>query len=151
MLTIVGREDNYEAITHMCAFVLTAKDPVQAVLPAMKPTRFVTISWAVAEAVDGKCSCSAQPGNPKRGLVVAGRHRSGRAHGPLAAFCAWLQGAHRGAHVCCCGGVIWCGQQAGACVYAECRRSVVCFAAAASSLAHELGEQRVAGAAAAPP
>ena len=73
MQTIVCREDNYEAIAHMCAFGMTTRDPAHGELPAMKPTRFVTKSWALSEALDRKCSCVAQPGKPKHGLLVAGR------------------------------------------------------------------------------
>ena len=52
---------------------MTTVDPEHWVLPAKKPTRFATNSWAVAKDLSRTCSCKEVEGKPKHWLLLAGR------------------------------------------------------------------------------
>ena len=73
MRSIVEHHGNHVATADQCAYGLTTKDPVHAVLPARKPTRFATKSPAIAEALSRRCECRGGPGLSKHGLLIAGR------------------------------------------------------------------------------
>ena len=73
MQALMERDDNHVAVGHMCAFGMTTTDPEHGVLPAKKPTKFVTNSAEVAKALSRTCKCECVAGKPKHGLLMGGR------------------------------------------------------------------------------
>ena len=60
----------FEVVAHMCALGMTTRmpgDPEKEV-PVLKPTRFLTNSWTVVEALNRRCECEG-----KHGTLLCGR------------------------------------------------------------------------------
>ena len=55
MKTITSRQDNYIAESQMCAFGMTTVDPEHGILPAKKPTRFVSNDLYILRRLAQRC------------------------------------------------------------------------------------------------
>lgn len=73
MQTLLQRGDNIIAECDVCVFGMITEDRVHGELPAEKPTRFITNSWAIAKRLPRKCECPGVGGKPKHGLLLEGR------------------------------------------------------------------------------
>ena len=67
----------FQVVAHMCALGMTTKMPSdpQKEVPVLKPTRFLTNSWTVLEALDRRCECK-----DKHGSLLCGRAKAAQCY-----------------------------------------------------------------------